>query len=181
MKPHGDADQERLDLWLDDALEPQEAAILVSVLERSPSLRQQAEQMRELHRLFQESRVPVRPGFAEETVRLLEPAPWQVRTIRAWWRPVAALLVLAAAAFLLVSSGSQPSDAGLRMVLSAWLGLVLSASEATLEVSRRSWEGFAFGLREWWSVDPWGAFLALAALVGLQVLLWRRVLRRASL
>lgn len=181
MRPVGDPEQERLDLWLDDALEPQEAAILVSALERSPSLRQEAERMRELHLLFKESRVPVRPGFAEETLRLLEPAPWQVRIVSAWWRPLAALLVLAVAAFLLVSSGSQPSEAGLRTVLSAWLGLVLSASEAALEVSRRSWEGFAFGLREWWSGDPWAASLAIVALLAVQVVLWRRALRRVGL
>ncbi len=180
MKREGSEDLERIDLWLDGALGPEDAEPWIAALASSPSLRRKVEEFRQLHTLLEESRIPVRQGFVADTLKALQPAPWQVRTPSAWLRPVAALAALVAVALALVVFGGKAPGVGFEAVLTGWFGLLVSATEAAFEVSRRSWEGLSFGVREWWLAEPGTMLLALVGFFGLQFALWRWATRGFS-
>lgn len=166
---------ERLDSWLEGELEAGEAAEVERLLAASPELAREVERLRAVHVLLAASRIDPRPGFCEETLAALRPAPWQSRTWKAWVRPLLSLGGLAAAAGVLLVWGAEGHgwESGLGDVFRGWFEVGFSALVAALEVTSRSWEGLAFGFREWWVRDPVAATLASASLLVLQGLLLR--------
>lgn len=164
-----------LDREVDGALDAGERALLEQALRRHPDLALERRRLQRLHGILQAERVAVRPGFTEAVLASLPPAPWQARR-RAWAFPAAAMVALAALAWLLVGLEAERFAGGpLLGSLAALADFAVAAALSGAGLLAASWRGVGMALGEALSLPQQALFAAgVLALDLLLVVLLRR-------
>jgi predicted anti-sigma-YlaC factor YlaD len=134
--------REWLNLDADGMLPREERARLDEHLATCPECRRERDELAALDRLFQETRIAVRPDFRESVLAALPAAGWEARSARAWRFPAAAFVLLAGIAAALLSAGSlagaEPAGLG---TLAAVFEMVWATLLAGAGLVKASWKG----------------------------------------
>lgn len=134
--------REWLNLDADGMLPREERARLDEHLATCPECRRERDELAALDRLFQETRIAVRPDFRESVLAALPAAGWEARSARAWRFPVAALVLLAGIAAALLSAGSiAGADSSGLGTLAAVVEMVWATVMAGSGLLKASWKG----------------------------------------
>lgn len=134
--------REWLNLDADGMLPREERARLDEHLAACPECRRDRDELAALDRLFQETRIAVRPDFRKSVLAALPAAGWEVRSLRAWRFPAAAFVLLAGIAAALLSAGTiagaEPAGLG---TLAAVAEMVWATVLAGAGLLKASWKG----------------------------------------
>lgn len=146
-RPDCDTFCEWIHLEDDGELAPRDAALLSEHLGTCAACRHEREEAEALGRLLRASRLEVRPDFRSAVLSALPATGWESRAPRAWILPVAAMLLFAATAMLLLSSGSVALPPGASALLA--VGDMARASVlAGVGLLGASWKGIGLVVRE---------------------------------
>lgn len=134
--------REWLNLAADGLLPREERARLDEHLATCPECRRERDELAALDRLFQETRIAVRPDFRESVLAALPAAGWEARSPRAWRFPAAAFVLLAGIAAALLSAGvvAGADSSGLG-TLAAVVEMVWATVLAGAGLLKASWKG----------------------------------------
>lgn len=133
---------------------------------------------RRIDTLLDEERVAVRQGFRNDVLRSLPAPGWESRVPRFWRLPVAAILLLGAAAglFLGLHSAQASNGAPLAGAFGAVLDAVATGALAGAGMLWASWRGIGMVLDS--AVSPGVTGVLLLLVVCIDVLLVTLVVRR---
>jgi len=137
-------------------------------------------QLARLDTLLEESRIEVGDDFRSEVMASLPPAGWSGRHPRTWRLAAAVLAVLGGGAALLTGlSAAQLEPASPFLAAMAAVGDMLSSSVAAgAGLIGASWRGIGLALGEWLGASLPNAIAFGVLLVGINLLLARRLTRR---
>jgi hypothetical protein len=154
---------------------------LDSLADRSPETAKTRRELVRLHQLLDESKIDVRPGFQAQVMAGLPPAGWSARHPRSWWIAAAVLAVLGGAAALLTGlSAAQLEPASPFVAAMIAVGDLLTSSVAAgAGLIGASWRGVGLALGEWLTASVPNAIAFGVLVVGVNLLLLRRLRRRA--
>ena len=134
--------REWLNLAADGLLPREERARLDEHLATCPECRRERDELAALDRLFQETRIAVRPDFRESVLAALPAAGWEARSPRAWRFPAAAFVLLAGIAAALLSAGALAgADSSGLGTLAAVFEMVWATVLAGAGLLKASWKG----------------------------------------
>ncbi|MEM1180379.1 MAG: hypothetical protein AAGM22_18695 [Acidobacteriota bacterium] len=164
----------RLDLYADGGLTADDVKALEEKLAAEPDLAAESARLSELHRLIDESRVPVRPGFTERVMSAL-PQPKTATAYGAWRLPLAMMLFLALGAAMLL--GGALADNPLVGTGLAVLDFAQTTMLAGSGIVVATWRGAGMGLEEILGTSAVNLAVFAVMVVCLNLLfvsLWRR-------
>ena len=168
-----------VDLELEGQLGREEKSRLGEILEAEPRVRAERRALESLHRMIDDDRLPVRPGFAARVMAALPTAWWERRRASAglprWALPLAMMLVLALGAALFLGSAEETGRfTGIGLALLDFMQVTFLAGAGMLFAT---WRGVGWGL-EHLIADSGVNLLALAVAVLFLNLLFFSMLRR---
>jgi hypothetical protein len=164
----------------DGELTPAQVAELDRQAAASPELTRLRRDVARLHGVLAASRIEVRRDFRGEVMASLPEACWSARHPRAWGAAALALALLGGAAALLTGLGAarlepaSPFVAALRAVAD----LVGSSVAAGAGLIGASWRGIGLAVGHWLTASVPNAIAFAVLVVGVNLLLWRRLRRR---
>ena len=178
-RPADEAILRWLDLEADGELSAEEAVRLEAALRQRPELEAERRELRRLHADLA-TRVDVREGFRESVMEALPQPAWEPAGRRGWGVAVAVVALLAAAsAALLGWSGSSATAPGLG-VLAAITDALQTALLTGAGLLGASWRGVGLALGELLDASPVTLAVFAVGVVGLNVLFFRLLRRRAA-
>ncbi len=146
----------------------------------SPEIRETRRQVSRLATLLDESRIEVESDFKSELMANLPPAGWSARHPRTWWLAAAVLALLGGGAALLTGlSAAQLEPASpFLAAMSAVAEMIGSSVAAGAGLIGASWRGIGLALGQWLGASLPNAITFTVLLVGINILLARRLRRR---
>lgn len=169
---------EYLDLEADGCLPETERARVEAAVADSADLQRELDELRELHRALEASRVEVRPEFRSQVMEALPVAAWEPAGRQGWGLAGAVAAVLALLSALLFGLGGTGQGAGPVLGIVAAVGQALKASLVTgAGLLGASWRGVGLAIGELLSVSPLTTVVLGVAVVALNLLFYR-LLRR---
>lgn len=171
---------EALYLEPDGALGPAEIARLEAAAASSPEVLETRRQLARLQQLLTQARIEVRPGFKAEVTASLPPAGWSARSPRSWWVAAMVLALLGGGAALLTGLSAaqlQPASPFLA-AMAAVSDMLASSVAAGAGLLGASWRGIGLALGEWLGASVPNTIAFGVLLVGINLLLVRRLRRR---
>lgn len=173
--------REWLDLEVEGALPPADAAPLAAHLADCADCRAERRRLAALHEALAAARVPVRDGFRGQVMAALPEAAWERRTVPArrwaWAAGLLALLGTASAALFAASGARFEPGATLAGAFAAIAEMMAMAAIAGAGLLGASWTGLGLAVGDLFRRSPGtAAAVALLAvfLAGLTVSLLRR-------
>ncbi len=172
---------ELLFLECDGELTSREVAQLDAVAAESPAIAQERRELFRLRELLDESKIEVRPEFKAEVLEGLPAAGWGARHPRSWWVAALVLALLGSAAALLTGlSAAQLEPASPFVAAMAAVGdLFASSVAAGAGLVGASWRGVGLAVSDWLGASVPNAIAFGVLVVGVNLLLLRRLRRRA--
>jgi hypothetical protein len=146
----------------------------------SPELAWERRQLAKLDAALAASRIEVRQGFRAEVMASLPEAGWSARHPRSWRAAALALAVLGGGAALLTGLSAAQLEPASPFVaaLAAVADLAGSSLEAGAGLVGASWRGIGLAVGDWLSASVPNKVAFGALVVGINLLLWRRLRRR---
>jgi hypothetical protein len=177
-------DPSKTNEWLyleyDGELTSAEIAELDALAAASPEIASERQEISRLHALLQESKIEVRPEFKAEVLSALPAAGWGARHPRTWWVAALVLALLGSGAALLTGlSAAQLEPASPFVAAIAAIGdLFASSVTAGAGLIGASWRGIGLAVSEWLGGSIPNAIAFGVLVVGVNLLLLRRLRRR---
>jgi hypothetical protein len=177
-------DPSTIDEWLylepDGELTSTELKQLDAVVAASPELARTRRELARLSVILDTSKIEVRPSFKSEVLASLPPAAWSARQPRNWWVAVAVLAMLGGVAALLAGlSAAQLQPASPFLAAMAAVGDLLASSVAAgAGLAGASWRGIGLAVGDWLGESIPNAVALGVLVVGLNLLVLRRLRRR---
>lgn len=171
---------ELLFLEPDGELSQAEVRRLDAAAAGSPEIRETRRQLARLGTLLDDSRIDVDSDFKSELMANLPPAGWSARHPRAWRLAAAALAVLGGGAALLsgLSAAQLEPSSPFLAAMSAIGDMLASSVAAGAGLLGASWRGIGLALGEWLGESLPNAIAFGVLVVGINLLLARRLRRR---
>jgi len=171
---------ELLFLESDGELTAAEASKLDAAIAGSSEMQEARRQLARLDTLLSEARIEVEPDFKSELMANLPPAGWSARHPRTWWLAAAVLALLGGGAALLTGlSAAQLEPASPFLTAMMAVGDMLTSSLAAgAGLIGASWRGIGLAMGEWLGASVPNAIAFAVLLVGVNLLLVRRLRRR---
>ena len=168
-----------VDLDLEGELSQEDEARLAEIAEGDSRVLAERRALESLHRMIDEDRIEVKPGFAARVMATLPQAWWEHRRESAglpvWALPLAMTLVLALGAAVLLGGAKEvPHLAGIGLAALDFMQLTFLAGAGMLFAT---WRGIGFGLEQM-IADSGTNLLAIVAAVVFLNLLFLSMLRR---
>ena len=147
----------------------------------SPEIAATRRQLERLDALLAGSKIDVRDGFQQQLIASLPPAGWHARHPRSWWVAALVLAVLGGSSALLMGlSAAQLEPASPFVAAMAAVGEMLTSSIAAgAGLIGASWHGIGLVFGEWLGQSMPNTVSFVVAVVGVSLLLSRRLRRRA--
>ena len=164
----------------DGELSREEARRLDAAAKRSPEIAETRRQLSRLDTLLSSSRIEVEPSFKSELMANLPPAGWSARHPRTWWLAASVLVLLGGGAALLTGlSAAQLAPASPFLAAMSAVGdMIASSIAAGAGLIGASWRGIGLAVGDWLGASVPNAIAFGVFLVGVNVLLARRLRRR---
>ena len=146
----------------------------------APQLRETRRQLARLSALLEASRIEVEPDFKSEVLNNLPPAGWSARHPRSWWLAAAVIALLGGGAALLtgLSAAQLEPTSPFLAAISAVGDMLASSVAAGAGLLGASWKGIGLALGEWLGASVPNAIAFGVLLIGVNLLLARRLRRR---
>lgn len=137
-------------------------------------------QVERLDALLAGSKIDVRDGFQQQLMTSLPPAGWHARHPRSWWVAAMVLAVLGGSSALLMGlSAAQLEPASPFVAAMAAVGEMLTSSIAAgAGLIGASWHGIGLVFGEWLGQSMPNTVAFVVAVVGISLLLLRRLRRQ---